>query len=102
MFVYLWEYRVRPDTVESFLEHYGDDGAWASLFGRASGYLGTALLRDLTDPLRFITIDRWETADHYGEFRRRYGAEYSALDAKCDGLTLSEAPIGHFESRGAT
>jgi heme-degrading monooxygenase HmoA len=55
----LWEFTVAAARQAEFEAHYGPDGTWARLFSRADGYLGTELLRDRADPLRYLTIDRW-------------------------------------------
>lgn len=96
MYVYLWEYRVRPEVVERFREAYGPEGAWVALFRRASGYVGTKLYRDLEGPYRYVTVDRWESRDAYDRFRRTHSAEFERLDAECESLTLREDRLGHF------
>lgn len=100
-YTYIWSFQVRPDRVEEFLRHYDSAGSWALLFRRAPGYIGTRLLRDRHDSLRFITIDDWESEEHYRAFRARFSAEYEALDRTCEGLTATEAPLGQFFEPGA-
>lgn len=95
-YAYIWEYEVRPETESEFLTHYAPDGTWAGLFRRAPGYLGTELYRDRTRADRFITIDRWQTEAAFREFRRRYAAEFEALDRRCEGLTRHEAALGEY------
>ena len=95
---YIWEFKVHPEHVEVFRQYYGECGAWTQLFRRARGYLGTQLLRDEKDPLRFVTIDRWSTGEDYEAFRASYASEYAALDRLCEGLTTEETLIGHFRS----
>jgi quinol monooxygenase YgiN len=97
-YTYLWEFKVLPKHVEQFRRHYGDGGAWMQLFRRASGYLGTQLLQDEKDPLRFVTIDTWSSPEDYEAFRASYASEYAALDRLCDGITLEESLIGRFVS----
>src|SRR6478752_6520295 len=93
---YIWEFRVTPDRVEEFLGHYQNAGSWARLFQRAPGYIGTRLLRDLNDPLRFVTVDEWQSVAQYRLFRERFASEYEALDRTCEGLTLAETALGQF------
>src|SRR4029077_3899803 len=93
---YIWEFKVLPDRLEEFLRHYESAGTWALLFRRAPGYLGSRLLRDRNDPLRFVTIDDWETEEHYRTFRARFCTEYEALDQACAGLTSLETELGQF------
>ncbi len=60
------------------------------------GYLGTVLLRDRVDPLRFVTIDTWESSQAYSRFRSRFDAQYRELDAHCADFTTSEVALGEF------
>jgi quinol monooxygenase YgiN len=93
----LWEFIVEPDHVEEFRQRYGPGGPWVALFRRAPGYLDTLLLRDRGDPRRFITIDRWRSAEAYDSFRSAFSAEYAALDARCAQLTAQEILRGEFD-----
>jgi heme-degrading monooxygenase HmoA len=92
----IWVFQVRSDQVEEFLRHYASAGTWALLFRQAPGYIGTRLLRDRHDPLRFVTVDDWESEQHYRAFRVRFAAEYAALDQACEGLTTTETALGQF------
>ena len=94
----IWEFEVHPEHVVAFRWYYGEGGAWTHLFRRASGYLGTQLLEDPSDPLRFVTIDTWSSAEEYQAFRAAYASEYAALDRVCEGFTVRETLIGHFTS----
>ena len=100
-YTYLWEFRTSAEHRAEFERHYGAEGTWVALFRRATGFLGTTLLRDRADALKFVTIDRWRSAADYESFRERFGAEYAALDALCEGLTLSETLLGRFEEPGS-
>jgi heme-degrading monooxygenase HmoA len=88
--VILWEFRVRPGCEADFEAAYGPTGAWAKLFAKGDGYLGTELLRHASTPRRYITIDRWVNAESHARFRHAHDAEFVALDAKCELLTESE------------
>lgn len=98
MYAILWEYRVRPEHVVEFEEIYGANGAWAHLFNQETGYLGTELLRDPDNFHRYITIDRWKSAQDHDAFLLRWQTEYAALDAKCAELTEQESLLGKWES----
>lgn len=95
-FATLWEFTVNPAHRAEFEELYGPDGSWARLFRQAAGYLGTELLNDCVDPLRYVTIDRWQSPDHWREFRRQFAAQYESLDRRCEGLTTHEAALGEY------
>lgn len=95
---YIWAFRVHAQHVEAFRRYYGDGGEWTQLFQRARGYLGTRLLQDEMDPLRFLTIDTWSSAEEHETFRASYASEYAALDRLCEAFTVEETFVGHFSS----
>ena len=97
MYVILWEFLVRPENLDTFLAAYSKQGAWDRLFSRAEGYLDTELLRSAdSNELRFLTLDRWQTAQHFSRFQQQFAAEYRALDAQTEALTVSERRLGDF------
>lgn len=98
MYVILWEFAVHPEKVDTFIAAYKSDGAWAQLFAQADGYLGTELLRftGSEDGARFLTIDRWETAGHFAQFRAQFDTQYRSLDTHLEGLTVKESKLGAF------
>ncbi len=95
---YIWEYRVKEGCAEEFERHYGPEGTWVQLFRRASGYLGTSLYKDVDAPDRYVTIDRWESAAAFHAFRKQFAAEFKELDDRCESFTVSETPLGSFDS----
>jgi len=97
-FVIVWSFRVPAARRTEFERHYGPHGSWAALFQRGAGHLGTDLLRDREDGGRFVTIDRWETAEAWRAFRERFANEYEALDRRCEGLASEETRLGEFET----
>ena len=92
----VWEFVVKQDAVDRFVDIYGADGQWASLFRRHHGYEGTTLLRDVASELRFVTIDRWDGDADFERMRRGAADEYARLDQECADLTVSERPLGTF------
>jgi heme-degrading monooxygenase HmoA len=98
MYVIIWEYRVTPEHLAKFEEIYASNGAWAQLFKKAPGYLGTELLHDPNDADRYLTIDRWESSQDYELFLLQWKAEYAILDAQCAWLTEQETLLGTLES----
>lgn len=98
MYVIVWEYRVKAEQRVAFEEIYASNGAWAELFRKEEGYLGTELLRDSNQPQRYITIDRWTSSEDYESFRSKWKCEYARLDAQCEGLTEQETLLGKWES----
>ena len=59
--------------------------------------MGTDLLRDVAEPSSYVTVDRWRSRRDLERFRERFAAEYRALDARCERLTMNEVLIGEFE-----
>lgn len=96
-YVAVWEFRVHADRRTEFERRYGPEGAWAGLFRRAEGYLGTELLHDRNDDLRYLTIDRWTTPDAYQSFHARFAEPYASLDRDCARLTAYEAALGEYD-----
>jgi heme-degrading monooxygenase HmoA len=96
MYVSIWEFQVAPDAEDRFRHEYGPDGGWAALFRRAPGYVSTTLLRDHVDPLRFLTVDVWESEEAHEAFRREFALAYAEHDDACRTLTLRELPVGRF------
>lgn len=97
-FVCVWEFEVAPEATAEFERLYGPEGDWIALFGRASGYLGSTLLRDRSSPGRYLTLDRWESEASYRAVRTQFAREYAELDRRGETLTLRETPLGEFEA----
>ena len=96
MYAIIWEFVVRKDRIREFVAVYQSDGDWARLFRLAEGFEGTQLLSATDDAERFLTIDRWRSVDHFTGFREQFGEQYRALDARLEGLTVSERKLGTF------
>jgi len=101
MFVILWEFEVKPGLETRFEEIYGPRGGWARLFALSPAYLETRLLRDSQKASFFMTLDLWSSRGAYEAFRREHVAEYAALDAAGEELTLQERHVGSFEGEPA-
>jgi heme-degrading monooxygenase HmoA len=100
MYVILWEFIVKSDKIDAFVTAYKSDGDWAQLFRRAAGYAGTELLSSPESAERFVTIDRWGSADDFNRFKERFGKEYENLDLRLEVLTRSETRLGAFTTKG--
>ncbi len=100
MYVIVWEFVVRPENVGAFVAAYKSEGAWATLFAQADGYIGTELLHstDNGQETTFVTIDRWKTAEDFARFQEHFGTEYRLLDTQLEGLMLRERTLGTFVS----
>jgi heme-degrading monooxygenase HmoA len=69
MYVVLWEYQVKAEKQSEFETTYSANGAWVDLFKTGTGYLGTELLHNENEPLRYLTIDRWDSTESYEAFQ---------------------------------
>ena len=101
MFVRIWRFRAQAGKAAEFRDAYGPGGAWALLFLRGSGYLGTELYESTTEAATFLTVDRWESAEAWEAFLRAWPEDYAALDEMCERLTATEAEIGAFRTAGS-
>ena len=97
-YVYVWAFIVSKSSVSEFEKCYGPNGDWANLFRKSTGYLKTQLFRDKTQPLRYLTIDHWQSEKEYSEFQSTFEAEYEELDRRYEALTTQETRIGTFTS----
>ena len=93
----VWQFEVRPAFQAQFEKVYGPQGVWADFFRSASGYLGTELLRDETNPCRYVTIDLWRSRQHYDAFRQQHADEYHRSDERCEQMTEGEQSLGTYE-----
>ena len=97
MFLILWEYDVKQGCEEQFERVYAPSGDWAQLFRRDPAFEKTLLLRNAKQAHTYLTCDFWKSRDAYRSFQIALRAEYSALDKKCEELTVAERRIGSFE-----
>lgn len=91
MFVTVWKFVVRSENAAEFERHYGSDGSWVALFRKAPGYIRTELYKG--EPGEYLTLDFWENAQTYLEFKAARGAEYAELDSQLETLTEREEAI---------
>ena len=93
-FAYIWQYRIDPACRAEFLAAYAPAGEWARLFARDPAYIETKLLRADGDEDTYITIDFWTSKADRDAFRARHGAEFDALDRRCEAWTRQEVSLG--------
>lgn len=96
MFVALWEYEVKPGCEESFQSAYGPRGDWARLFERDPRYRNTRLLKDLSRPRFYFTLDYWDSEISFEQLKAANHAAYAAIDRDTEPLTLSERHLTSF------
>ena len=94
MYVIVWEFTIREECTAEFEAVYGSRGEWAQLFARAEGYRNSRLLRDVSDPLRYVTLDYWVSQEAHRQFRKAHEQEYRNLDQRCERLTVKETKLG--------
>ena len=96
MFVILWEYEVKPGSEEVFEKVYGPEGDWARLFQTDPHYRKTRLLRDVSRPPWYFTLDYWDAENYFAVFKAAHGAAYAEMDRAMEGLTISEQCLTTF------
>jgi heme-degrading monooxygenase HmoA len=97
MFVVLWEYDVKPGLENRFERVYGPDGDWAQFFRRDPHYHEARLLREVSRPSAYVTLDLWDSRDSYENFQRQNHEGYLALDRSSEAMTLREKCLGCFD-----
>lgn len=95
--VRVWKFRPSEGRADEFAKAYSGDGAWVPLFGRASGFVGTLLLRPTKPGGWWLTLDRWASEADFHAFQRDFGEAYRALDAELEGVAGDEEFVGTFE-----
>lgn len=96
VFTTVWEYEVPEAKRAEFERIYSAEGEWVRLFRRAPGFRETVLLRNVSAPSVYVSLDRWTSRAAYEEFRIVHAAAYAALDESTAGLTLAERHLGTF------
>ncbi|MGI9542670.1 MAG: antibiotic biosynthesis monooxygenase family protein [Cyclobacteriaceae bacterium] len=97
MYHIIWEYKVKPDCIFSFEALYGAQGKWVKLFSKSKHYGSTDLLKRTDQPSTYLTIDHWETEQHYQAFLRDKKIAYTKVDDLGDAYTESEIKIGGYD-----
>lgn len=95
-FTCIWEFEVPATADAEFRRHYGPGGSWVALFRNDPAFIGTLLLHDPSRHGRYVTIDRWQSAEAYRLFRQAFSDQYQALDQVCEGFTSRETNLGSF------
>ena len=80
MFVRIWQYDVAEDRERDFERIYAANGDWATLFAGSDGYLGTELYRCIGTAGRYITVDRFSSAEAWHRLLATHGPRYVELD----------------------
>jgi heme-degrading monooxygenase HmoA len=93
----LWQFQVNPEFQSQFERVYGPSGDWAQLFQSGNGYCGTELIRDESDPCRYVTVDLWRSRADYETFRQQHAEEYERIDQRCERMAEDERALGTFE-----
>lgn len=97
MFAYVWEFIVKESRADEFLQYYEPDGVWVRFFRRDENFIKTELLHDVANPLRFLTIDYWQSREARDAFRQRYADEFARIDEGCAAFLQAENFQGDFQ-----
>jgi heme-degrading monooxygenase HmoA len=93
MMIRVWEYDVPDAAAVEFERVYGAQGAWAQLFSSSDGFEGTELFASVSNPGRYVTVDRFRDQDSWRRFQVEHRDAYLALDADSERLTLAEREL---------
>ena len=97
------EYIAREEARGQFELVFGSGGLWSQVFDQAAGYRGTTLLRDTSNPQRYLVIDIWDLEDQRDSLLASCETEYSVLEAALADWTESRTKVGVYQVRsGAT
>lgn len=98
MFVAIWKYEVKEDSIKKFDDLYGQEGKWVKLFKENAGYLMTEFIKNTNQPNVYFTIDKWESYTHYQNYLNKNEIAIDKIDAEGEELTKNETKIGWFET----
>lgn len=93
------EFIVKEEVQGHFELAFGPGGAWSKLFAQFPGFRGTTVMRDVKNPLRYLTIDLWETVEQWEQMLIEREAEYSELEITFVDWTESRKELGIFKVR---
>ena len=95
--VRVWKFKPAEGREVEFAKAYAEDGDWAPLFKKGSGFVGMSLLKPTAPGGWWLTLDRWASEADFHAFQRDFGEEYRALDAELEGVAGDEEFVGTFE-----
>jgi heme-degrading monooxygenase HmoA len=93
----IWEFVVKEGARGQFELAYGPGGTWSKLFARCPGFRGTTVLRNTENPLRYLTVDLWETVAQRAQALAEREAEYADLEAAFGAWIESRTEVGTFK-----
>ena len=91
--VRVWEYDVPETSRAEFERRYGAAGDWAQLFSSCDCFRGTELFASLSDPGRYLTVDRFTDEGAWRAFLTEHRDAYAGLDAATKGPTTDECEL---------
>jgi heme-degrading monooxygenase HmoA len=97
VFVRIWQYEVAEGREQDFERIYAADGDWATLFAVSNGYVGTELYRCIGSSRRYITIDRFSSAEAWHRLLDKHGARYAGIDRLAEATTSTERELIAFD-----
>ncbi|KKP42409.1 MAG: hypothetical protein UR31_C0015G0009 [Parcubacteria group bacterium GW2011_GWA2_33_14] len=98
MFLVIWKFEINEKLQKEFEELYGQNGKWVKLFKNDNSYIKTELIKDISQPNIYVTIDHWKSKSIYEKFLKESKVQFEIIDQEGEGLTKSEIKIGWFET----
>jgi quinol monooxygenase YgiN len=97
--VRVWEYDVSETSRAEFERTYGAAGDWVQLYSSSDGFRGTELFVSLSDPGRYLTVDRFTDEGAWRAFLTEHRDAYARLDAASKGLDHRRVPARRWRGR---
>lgn len=98
MFIAIWKYQVKPQSLAAFEQLYGPEGKWVEFFKESPDFIRTDLLRLVPEENTYMTVDHWNSRASYEAHYNGHKATVDAIDAEGDALTTHEELQGYYGS----
>ncbi|MCX7707474.1 MAG: antibiotic biosynthesis monooxygenase [Anaerolineae bacterium] len=90
------EFVVHEEARGRFELAFGPGGAWSRLFGRAAGFRGITVLRDIENRRRYLMFEAWDSDAHRRRALAEHETEGARLEADLAAWAESRTELGVF------
>jgi len=95
MFIVIWEYAIKEDNYDRFVETYKTNGIWSRFFKQSNQYLNSHLIEK--DRTNFLLLDIWRSREAYCSFIKHNESKYIELSHQFATLYKDERKLGEIE-----
>src|SRR5262245_28599436 len=96
MIAIMWQFDVKPGCEKEFEQFHGADGEWTRMNRQTRSYLGSSVLRDQTEPARYVVVEYWSEMVVYEQYRSYRSDAIARLEQLRSALVASVQPLGVF------